>query len=57
MNRSESTGKCRGEMGEVKEAVIQSAEQRLCRKKRSLKPWILQETLKLVEVNGKAFVD
>ena len=42
---------------ELKEAVICSAEEHLCKRKRPQKAWISQETLSLVEVKCKAFVD
>ena len=43
---------------ELKKAVIQSAEQQhLCRRKRPMKPWILQDTLKLIEAKIQAFVE
>ena len=45
---------------ELKEAVICSAEEHLCRRKRPQKAWISQKTLSLVEAKCKkckAFVD
>ena len=55
--RRKQQGNAEERWEELKEVVIQSAEQHLCRRKRPMKPWVSQGTLKLIEAKHQAFVE